>query len=108
LAISETWQCASLPQKILLVAATVYTFVSLLCPIFLVGSVRRNALTLSALAELSREPHGALRALQMKVEAVAKNDWRNGRLANLQSACAYDLRNAVMLLGVWAVTLLVR
>jgi uncharacterized membrane protein YcjF (UPF0283 family) len=106
LAISETWQSATLAQQMMLVAATVYTFVSLLCPILLVGSVRRNMLTLSKLAELSHKQNGAVEALNVKTEAIAKNDWRNGRLANLQSACTYDLRNAVLLLAAWSVTLL--
>ncbi len=108
LAISATWSSATCIQKGLLVAATVYTFISLICPILVVASVRRNTLTLSTLAQLSHEELGAVRALDAKVEAIVKNDWRNGRLANLQSACAYDLRNAVLLLAVWSLTLLVR
>ncbi len=106
LAISDTWQCATLIQRALLVAATGYTFVSLLSPILVVGSVRRNTLTLNALAELSRENVGVVRAFDVKAQAIAKNDWRVGRLANLQSACASDLRNALILIAVWGVTLL--
>ena len=83
-----------------------YTFVSLLVPILLVGSVRRNTLTLTKLAELSGDDRGDVEAFHVKTQAIAKNDWRTARLANLQSASAYDLRNALLLLAIWGMTLI--
>lgn len=105
IAISGTWECAVLAQKILLVAATVATASSLVCPIVLVGPLRRNAVTLFALAELSHQPMGAVEALAVKADAVAENDQRTARLANLQTASRNDLRNALILLAVWGLTL---
>jgi len=105
IAISETWQSAPLAQKIVLIAAAVAVASSLVCPIVLVGPLRRNGLTLSALAELSYRPAGAVEALLVKAEAIAENDQRTARLANLQTASRNDLRNAVILLVVWALTL---
>jgi hypothetical protein len=106
LAITATWDHATGAQRTLLVASAVYTFVSLICPIMLVGSVQRSVITLDKLAALSDTPDGEMEAFRVKVEAIAENDRHTNRLANLQTACSYDLRDALVLLAVWGVTLL--
>jgi hypothetical protein len=102
-AISLDWTGTTTVAKAILVAAGACSFMSLWAPIVLVGPVARATVTSATLREAEKQTEPTVFLANQKAQAAADNDRSTQRLSNLQAASRNDVRNAIILFGVWAI-----
>jgi hypothetical protein len=106
-AISLTWADATSGQQIVLIASGVYSTMSLVAPIKLVGPIARSTVTVEQLTIAAGEGTPEASLAKVCSEAAADIDRSVLRLSNLQAASRNDLIAATVLFLVWAGTTLV-
>lgn len=100
-AIGSGWEGSAWPGRVILVAAAVYSTLSLVMPLYLVGPLRRDAVHLTELqaAADAGDPEESL--AEAAAHAAMENDLRNLRLSNLLDAGRWELTYALALLLLW-------
>jgi hypothetical protein len=96
------WGESELPARVLLVLATLYLALSLCTPLYLVGPLTRNTLTVEDLKDAvdDRRPDELL--AKKSAAHAAKNDLQNIRLANHLDAARRELSYSLALVIMWA------
>jgi hypothetical protein len=105
-AISLSWNDATVLQRVVLAAAGAYALMSLATPIKLVGPIERSTITATQLAEIAGEEHPEARLARECAQAAADNDRSTLRLSNLQAASRNDLVAATVLFVAWTASAL--
>jgi hypothetical protein len=96
------WNESEAFAKVLLVLATLYTFLSLCTPIYLVGPLRRHTVHVAELEQAAGDPQPEEYLAAHSAEAAMENDLQNLRLANHLDAARRELTYALVLVVVWA------
>lgn len=103
LAIVGGWHESTLIAKIILVIAGVYTGLSLLTPLYLVGPVKRSVITTVDLTAAAKEIRPEQAMAHRAADAAMATDFENQRIANLLDAARRELAYSMIALLVWVV-----
>ncbi len=88
--------------RVLLALASLYLALSICTPLYLVGPLTRNTLTVEDLQQAAGDPDPDELLAQKSAEYAARNDLQNIRLANHLDAARRELSYALALVIVWA------
>lgn len=102
-AITSGWDVSAWPGRVILVAAAVYSTLSLIMPLYLVGPLRRNAVHLAELQAAGDADDPEERLAEAAADVAMENDLLNVRLSNLLDAGRWELTYALVLLLLWGV-----
>jgi hypothetical protein len=103
LAISLHWSESDTASRVVLVAAGVYSFMSLWTPIRLVGPVPRATVTGDTVRSAATEDQPRHYLATEKMRDAAENDRTTLRFSNQQAASRNDALNAAVLFAVWTI-----
>jgi hypothetical protein len=104
LAISAGWDESDLLAKIILLLAAVFTFFSLLTPIYLVGPIKHPSITSASLGSAAETEHPEHTVAELAADTAMANDVTNQRIANLLDAARRELYYSLVLLVLWLAT----
>lgn len=103
LAVASGWHESKVPARIVLVAAAVYTSLSLVVPLYLVGPVKRFVLTKLDLTVAAQADSPEQKLAERAANAAMANDLQNQRISNLLDAARRELIYAGIALLLWVV-----
>ena len=102
IAITTGWTESTALARLILVLAALYTVLSLLMPLYLVGPLKRDTVHVAELVAAAQASDPEESLSRSAVEAAMRNDLRNLRLSNLLDAARRELGYALVLLLLWA------
>jgi hypothetical protein len=102
IAITTGWTESTALARLILVLAALYTVLSLLMPLYLVGPLKRDTVHVAELVAAAQASDPEESLSRSAAEAAMSNDLRNLRLSNLLDAARRELGYALVLLLLWA------